>query len=190
MWRFPACENRVTDTLTDAKAIKVKSACEDLLRQKTITIRTVSCVIGFLVSSFPAVEFAELHYRHLERDKSSALRESKGKFDSLMTLSLQSRTELTWWVDNVLTSSRAISHGNPELILTTHASNLGWGAVCGDISAGGFWSLEERNYHINYLETKAVLMGLKSLCSAYTGKHILVQSDTTAVAYTAAMGGI
>ena len=181
----------MTVTLTNAKSIKVKSACEDLLHQKTVTIRTVAQVIGFLVSSFPAVEFAELHYRHLKRYKSSALRENKGKFDSLMTLCAQSKTELTWWVDNVLTSSRAISHGNPELILTTDASNLGWGAVCGDIFTGGFWSLDEQNYHINYLETKAVLMGLKSLCSAYTGKHILVQSDnTTAVAYTAAMRGI
>ena len=33
------------------------------------------------------------------------------------------------------------THGNPELILTTDASNLGWGAVCGDISTGGFWNL-------------------------------------------------
>ena len=38
---------------------------------------------------------SKLHYRHLERDKISA-RENKGKFDSLMTLSVQSRTELTW----------------------------------------------------------------------------------------------
>ena len=56
---------------------------------------------------------------------------------------------------------------------------------------GGFWSLEEQGNHINFLELKAVLLGLKSLCSAFSEKHILVQSDnTTAVGYINAMGGI
>ena len=181
----------MTVTLTDAKAMKVRSACHNLLLQKTATIRNVAQVIGFLVSSFPAVEFAEMHYRHLERDKICALRANKGNFDSIMTLSAQSKTELTWWIDNVLTASKPISHGNPDLTLTTDASNLGWGAVCGGTSTGGFWSLEEQGNHINFLELKAVLLGLKSLCSAFSGKHILVQSDnTTAVAYINAMGGI
>ena len=108
-----------------------------------------------------------------------------------MTLSAQAKTELTWWIDNVLPASTPISHGNPDLTLTTDASNLGWGAVCGDTSTEGFWSLEEQGNHINFLELKAVLLGLKSLCSAFSKKHVLIQSDnTTAVAYINAMGGI
>ena len=48
--------------------------CEGQIRlsklfQKTTTIRSVAQVIGFLVSSFPAVEYAEMHYRHMEPDK-------------------------------------------------------------------------------------------------------------------------
>lgn len=178
-------------TLNESKAMKVKSACENLLLQKTATIRTVAQVIGFLVSSFPAVEFAEMHYRHLELDKICALRDNKGNFDAIMTLSTPSRTELTWWVNNVPHASKAISHGNPDLTLTTDASNMGWGAVCGNNSTGGLWSLEEQRNHINYLELKAVLLGLQSLCSVINGKHILVQSDnTTTVSYINAMGGI
>ena len=68
----------MTVTLTDTKAMKVRSACQNLLLQKTATIRSVAQVIGFLVSSFPAVEFAEMHYRHLELDKIRALRANKG----------------------------------------------------------------------------------------------------------------
>ena len=108
-----------------------------------------------------------------------------------MALSVQSKTELTWWVNNVLTASKPISHGNPDLTLTTDASNVGLGTVCGDTSIGGFWSLEEQRHHINFLELKAVLLGLKSLCGAFSEKHVLVQSDnTTNVAYINAMGGI
>ena len=183
---FVLDSSTMTVTLTGAKAMKVRSAC-----QKTATIRSVAKVIGFLVSSFPAVEFAEMHYRQLELDKICALRANKGNFDSIMTLSAQSKTELTWWIDNVLTASKPISHGNPDLTLTTDASNLGWGAVCGDTSTGGFWSLEEQGNHINFLELKAVLLGLKSRCGAFSEKHILLQSDnTTAVACINAMGCI
>ena len=104
-----------------------------------------------------------MHYRHLELDKISALRAKKGNFDSIMSLSVQSKTEFTWSVNNVLTASKPLSHGNPDLTFTTGASKVGWGAVYGDTSTGGFWSLEEQRYHINFLELKAVLLGLKSL---------------------------
>ena len=181
----------MTVTLTAAKAMKVRSACQNLLFQKTTTIHSVAQVIGFLVSSFPAVEYAEMQYRHLELDKISALPANKGNFDSIMALSFQSKTELTWWLNNVLTAPKPISHGNRDLTLTTDASNVGWGAVCGDTSTGGFLSLEEQRYHINFLELNTVLLGLKSLCGGFSEKHILVQSDnTTTVAYLNAMGGI
>ena len=181
----------MTVILTAAKAMKVRSACQNLLGQKTTTIRNVAKVIGFLVSSFPAVEFAEMYYRYLELDRISALRVNKGNFDSIMALSAQSKTELTWWVNHVLTASEPISHGNPDLTLTTDASHVGWGAVFGDTSTGGFWRLEEQRYHINFLELKAVLLGLKSLCGAFRENHILVQSDnTTTIAYINAMGDI
>ena len=141
----------MTVTLKAAKAMKARSACQNLLFQKTTTICSVAQVIGFLISSFPAVEYAEMHHRHLELDKISALRANKGNFDFIMALSVQSKTELTWWVNNVLTASKPIGHGNPDLTLTTDASNVGWGAVCGDNSRGGFWSLEEQKYKKNFL---------------------------------------
>ena len=119
----------MTVNLTAAKAMKVRSDYQNLLCQNTTTIRSVAPVIGFLVSSFPAVEFAEMYYRHLELDKISALRANKGNLDSSMALSAQSKTELTWWVSHVLTASKPISHGNPDFTLTTGASNVGWGAV-------------------------------------------------------------
>ena len=105
--------------LIESKAMKVKSACGNFLHQKTASIRTVTQVIGFLVSSLPAVEFAEMHYRHLELDKICALRDNKGNFDSIMTLCTP------WWVNTVPRASKDISHGNPDLMLTTDASNTG-----------------------------------------------------------------
>ena len=55
--------------------------------------------------------------------------------------------ELTWWVNNVTHASKGISHGNPNLTLTTDASNVGWGAVCGNTSLGDFGVLKNKEPH-------------------------------------------
>ena len=55
----------------------------------------------------------------------------------------------------------------------------------------GFGALVKNSAHINFLEMKAVLFGLESLCRDLRVKHIRVESDnTTTVAYINAMGGI
>ena len=49
----------------------------------------------------------------------------------------------------------------------------------------------EQEFHVNYLEMKAVLLGLKSLCKDCHDIHICVRSDnTTAVTYANSMGGV
>ncbi|XP_044165229.1 uncharacterized protein LOC122949160 [Acropora millepora] len=104
-----------------------------------------------------------------------------------MALSVQSRTELTWWVNNVLTASKPISHGNPDLTFTT-MPQMWAGELSVEIPPqGDFGVLRNKDF----LELKAVLLGLKSLCGAFSEKHVLVQSDnTTTVAYLNAIGGI
>ena len=108
-----------------------------------------------------------------------------------MTLSQMAKTELRWWIENIDMASRPIMFGNPDITITTDASNLGWAAVCNGTKTGGLWGKDEADFHINYLEMKAVLLGLKSLCNNTTGKHIRVQCDnTTTVSYINEMGGI
>ncbi|XP_067021506.1 uncharacterized protein [Acropora muricata] len=181
----------MTIRLPPSKAAHVKSACENLLSETKVTIRELAHVIGLLVSSLPGVQFGRLHYRQLEKDKSRALQLCKGNCDGPVTLSNDSRSELEWWVNNITSSFMPITQDKPDFILTTDASKIGWGAVCGDHKTGGCWDLDEQQYHINYLESKAVLLGRKSLCSGTQNKHIRHQSDnTTTVAYLNAMGGI
>ena len=56
----------MTICLPPVKAATVQQACENLLNQDNPTIREVARVIGLTVSSFPGVEFDELHLRYLE----------------------------------------------------------------------------------------------------------------------------
>ncbi|CAH3159241.1 unnamed protein product, partial [Porites lobata] len=86
----------------------------DLLDKSQMTIREVAQVIGLMVSSFPAVQFGELYYRALERNKILALQESRGNYDAPMYLSNESRSEIAWWVNNVDSSFKPIFQGDPD----------------------------------------------------------------------------
>lgn len=70
-----------------------------------------------------------MFYRGLERDKNSALKQSKGNFSSKLQLSSAAIAELNRWRENIESAINHVTHGNPDIIITTDASTLGWGAV-------------------------------------------------------------
>ena len=83
-----------------------------------------------------------------------------------------------------------IDHGKISHTLYTDGSTQGWGACLNDTTTGGRWSSTEERHHINYLELKAILLGLQSLCKEVTHDHIRVMTyNTTAVAHVRNTGG-
>lgn len=61
--------------------------------------------------------------------------------------------------------------------------------TCQGTPTGGSWTAAEAENHINYLETKAVFLGLKSFSHTISGKSVTVLTDnTTAVACLNQMG--
>ena len=87
----------MTVTPTEDKVGKILSNCNLLLQNDNPTIRHAAEVIGILVSNFPGAQYGPLHYRHLERDKYSALVAKKGDYSSAMHLSQPALTEIQWW---------------------------------------------------------------------------------------------
>ena len=53
----------------------------------SVRIRDVCRLVGLFVAAEPGVQYVFLHYRHLEREKSQALRERKGNYNAKMSLS-------------------------------------------------------------------------------------------------------
>lgn len=90
-------------TLPKEKVFTIVQECRDLYRRQNVKIRVVARVLGLMVSSFSAVEYAPLYYRSIEKEKSSALKACQGNFDSFMCLTDDMRTELKWWIDNLAT---------------------------------------------------------------------------------------
>ena len=112
---------------TPEKAGKLKQECSALLTKTHVSVHNASEVIGLMVSMFPGVEYAQLFYRRLEIDKIKALKESRGNYNSVMILSDTSVIDLKWWIKNVVSSFKWISHGDPLLSLYSDASKGGWG---------------------------------------------------------------
>ena len=183
----------MTVSLTEVKKIKIKEECQLLRENKQPTIREVAHVIGLLVSAFPAVQFGPLYYRHLERDKSEAVKLNKGNFDKHMDLSRKALLELEWWEENVGPSTKLIYQSQPDIFIYTDASLAGWGAFdkSTNTKSGGEWlQSDKENMHINYLELKAVYFALQSFCYALKNVHVRFMVDNiTAVAYIREMGG-
>ena len=180
----------MTVRLSHARVERVVQACDKLLSNSHPTILHLAEVIWLMVSSFPAVEHGPLYYCSLDIEKIESLRQTKGNFSSEISLSVNSREELQWWIANLPFSCKAISHGEADIVIQTDASSQGWGGVHGDQRAGGRWTPTEALNHINYLELLAIFLSLKALCGAHKNKHIQVQCDnTTAVYYINNMGG-
>ena len=168
---YQSCLENLVDTIKLLHSL-------DLLHHKSPTIRVLSQVIGYIISTFPGVMFGPLFFRHLERDKTCSLQQNHGNFDAVVSLSHSSQQELSWWIENASDSYNAVSHGKPDITLTTDASLTGWGCVIGDDSrTRGLWTQEESLNHINYLELLAVYLSLKSFVNFVTGKHVKVLID-------------
>ena len=180
----------MTVTLPVDKVLKVSQACLDLQNKSFAKIRDVAKVLGLMISTFSAVEFAPLHYRSIEREKIISLQNSYGDYDATMKVSSSMKKELQWWIENLTDQKRTIDHGNPDILIITDASNSGWGAVHGDMKIGGRWHDHEAQNHINFLELLAVSHALKSFCLHKANCHVQIHSDNTcAISYIRKMGG-
>ena len=187
----------MTVSLTARKKENLLSKCTQLLKARKLTIRAVAELIGLIVSSFTAVEFGRLHYRHLELNKVQALKGAAGDFDASIVLTDEAKTEIHWWIDHVMSEIRHVDHGPFVYSLTTDASEEGWGAVFESLpvngdqqSSGGRWTIEEKLDHINVLELKAGLLGLQTFCANVYSCHVKLNMDnTTSICYVNNFGG-
>ena len=75
----------------------------------------------------------------LEKIKDQELKIHKGNFDSFMNIPAQIVPTILWWIDNINSSYKLISHGPPAMIIYSDASTKAWGAYnkTHDIRTGG-----------------------------------------------------
>ena len=164
--------------LSQDKRNHIRRLCSTTLKNKPIPIRDVAGLIGSLVSSFPAVEYGPLYYRHLENDKTLALAFNRGQWDRHMTLTTSALSEMRWWRDNIAVTEKCITRDNPALVITTDSSGYGYGIVCNNEKTQGLWTQKEKEtFHINELELMASFFGLKIYANNMRNAHIELKLD-------------
>ncbi len=76
-------------------------------------------------------------------------------------------------------------------VVTTDASNTGWGALCEGKPTFGHWSKAESGFHINCLEMLAVCRACQFFLPDLIGRHVLIRSDNmSVVSYINHQGGV
>ena len=180
-------------SLTEEKIATIVSLGQDNLNRQSCSIREAAQFIGTLVSSTPGVEYGPLFYKMLETKKIDALRKHNGCFEPQMLFSELARSNIQWWTKKSFHDAKKISHGNSNFTLTTDASLEGWGAHRDGMDpTGSRWLPREiiEDKHINYLELKAVKLGLKAQCDKEEYAHIPIHLDNvTGVTFINNMGG-
>ena len=107
------------------------------LSKPNITIQAIASLVGTPTASFPVVMLGPLYNCSLDKNKNDPLRESKGNFNALMTLSPSSTEDLHWWVACTTSTFNVISHSKYDMVIQTNASTTGWSGVLGDTSTRG-----------------------------------------------------
>ena len=150
-----------------------------MARGTKITIRELARVISLIVTSSPAVRFGPLHYRQLEKETSTALKLSRGEFDQEVHLSQAGIGELTWWINNIQSASNDVCCSDPYIVISSDASNEGWGCECQGVSSEELWLPVEKTFYINYLELIAAFFALKAFRAVLHNKHVRLMLDNT-----------
>ena len=140
----------------------------------------------------PGVKYAALHYKTLELDKDKALKINKGNFDAEFNISEHSKECIRWWIQNIDKAYRPVSFGPMHRRIETDSSGEGYGGhdVTNNSEHSGRWSVEEKQFHINYLELKAAFLCIQHFCENASNEHVYLFIDNTvALKYISKMGG-
>ena len=89
----------------------------DIIKEKRVTVRKFSKVIGKLVATQQGVEFAPLYYKPLEKVKELELQKHQGNYNSYMTIPKYVIPTIQWWIDNVSSSYKRIQGGHTFLAI-------------------------------------------------------------------------
>ena len=115
----------MTLSLTDEKKNKIKTILTNCLGKCKISPRGLARILGNIVTSFHAVTYGSLHYRHLEREKITGLQYHKENLEGKIRLSAKAIAEMQWWINNIGNSCHHINIPNPEITMLMQVLQVG-----------------------------------------------------------------
>ena len=117
---------------------------------------------------------------HKKKIKPLVKKKFAGNVDKQIShISYKASMESQWWLKEIPKACTNIHLPKVDFVIHTDASQTGWGATDGNNPTGGKW-LENQDYHINYLELKAIFLAVRVYQRYWRGnRHIHIKSDNT-----------
>ena len=181
---------RYTVSVPADKLSSLKILCSSAL-SRPVSLNFLAKIIGTIESFRFGCPVAALHYRFLQFDLIPHL-SGDTDWNTVISLSSDARSDLDWWLAcDVIPPPSTLAPFSTTHIIETDASLLGWGAYShSSLFTQGRWSPTEAKWHINYLELKAVFLGIRSLFPGSFPLSLLVKCDNiSAVCYINNKGG-
>ena len=160
------------------KKDEIQKPCNSYFEKESLKIRELASLIETLTVTFPGNNLGPLYYRAFDKCKTYALKKSKGNFECRVALSEDALLDLKLWRNNIIFVSKSLQYPPISKVIYTDVSNIGWVVSCEGMSTGGPWVLEEKQWHINALELKAIFLDLKSFIKE---EKIHIKVFTTAI---------
>nr|CAH7759630.1 unnamed protein product [Callosobruchus chinensis] len=180
------------DTNADLKSLPaekiqdLESSISKIIERRTWNWKQAKSLLGKMEFASFVIPLARLHCRRMQR---SLKKLQRGYPSRQVTVSPKVMQDLTWWMEN-LTKSSPIHLNEPEVHLSTDASDAGWGAQLGDSLLAGEWSIPQRQWHINKKEMFVIYLVILKHLAQLKDKSILIQTDNkTVVSYLRRQGG-
>ena len=148
-------------------------------------VRYKDCMVlaGLMASAVHLLRLGRFHMRPFQR-WSLGLRIPPIQGYRKVTVSQVCIDSLVPWRDQtLLTVGVPMGMVTFHKVVTTDASRSGWGATHEGRTAMGLWTQSMEDYHINYLELKAIYLALKHFEPFLLGCHVLIRTDNTAALY-------
>ena len=109
-------------SLSNKKAEHLTLMIKKFLLNKSPNIRQLASIIGSVIP------LGKMHYRDLEREKVSFLKNGSGNFEAKIALNQYIVTELQW-LDAIPKAVSDIHTPEVHFIINADASESGWGAI-------------------------------------------------------------
>ena len=185
----------MTFSLPEEKVSAIVQKATLLKNKNQVSVREIYQFIGMCSATRLAVKEAPIHYRQLQHQVITLLKENlllRNQCYSvkviLLPLALQ---DLDWWIHNLSTSiSNPIILPPPDISIQTDASDLGWGGCLKPLRISGMWTRSQLFWHINRKELMAIFLSLKFFLKSQENVHVQIMTDnSTSVSYLNHMGG-
>ncbi len=177
--------------LPEDKVAKIKNLCSKILSKTLVSLKDLASVLGNLVWAISSVPFAQAHYRALQNFYIRQIDHFRGDLSAKCPLSDQSKQDLSWWVSYLdIVNGKPFSSIDPDIIIHSDASLMGWGACSNGITARGPWTSVDRDRHINELELLGAFNAIQ--CFAQQSHDVFIRiflDNNTAVCYLNKHGG-